>query len=104
MIETNASGVADDVLSEFDDFTDDVDEEIDRALREAKELARRRVPVDEGDLRDDISIDLNEDRIYNTLEYAVYQNYGTIYIEPTFYLTDSALDAWRSSIDRLQSR
>lgn len=99
MLETNASDVTGTPsIGHMENFAEEVDEEIDRALSEAKELARSRVP-----LRPDISVDLSEDKIYNTLEYTMYQNYGTIYIEPTFYLTDSALDAWQSSINRLQS-
>lgn len=111
MIETNASDVADELLDEFDDFEDEFEEERDRALREAKDLAQRRVPVDEGDLRADISIDLDDDRIFNTLPYAARINWGFFGTdslgrdysqEGTFYMTDSALDAWRNSIDRLQ--
>lgn len=103
MIQSNASSVARGLIDEMEAFEEEVNTEIDQALREAKALARQRVPVDEGDLRDDISIDLQADKIYNTLEYAIYQNYGTIYIEPTFYLTDSALTAWQNSIDRLKA-
>lgn len=88
----------------FEEFKDEFEAERDRALEDAQDLAKQRVPVDEGDLRDDITIDLENDRLYNTLEYAIYQNYGTRYIEPTYYLTDSALDAWQNSIERLQSR
>lgn len=104
MLETNSNGVADNILDYFKDFQAEVDEEIDRAVQEAQDLARQRVPVQTGKLRDDISVDLEEDKVYNTLEYAVYQDQGTIYIEPTFYLSDSARDAWQASIQRLRSR
>lgn len=87
----------------FDEFEQMFEEERNRALREAQQLARQRVPVDTGALKDDISVDLAEDKIYNTLEYSIYQDLGTRYIEPTYYLTDSARDAWQNSIDRLQS-
>lgn len=86
----------------FEDFREEFEEEKDRALREAQRLAKQRVPVDTGALRDDISIDLEEDKIFNTLEYAIYQNFGTEDIEPTFYLTDSAIDAFRNSVERLR--
>lgn len=103
MLETNADDAADELLDEFSDFEERFEAERDRALREAQTLAKQRVPVQTGALRDDISIDLEEDRIFNTLEYAVYQDQGTIYIEPTFYLTDSAIDAFQNSIERLRS-
>lgn len=97
-------GPSTDPEEHLDEFQSEVDEEIDRAVREAQDLARQRVPRDTGALADDISIDLEEDKVYNTLEYAVYQDQGTIYIEPTFYLSDSARDAWQASIQRLRSR
>jgi hypothetical protein len=89
------------------------------------------VPVDTGALRDDISIDLAEDQIYNTLHYAPHQNFGTegpYIIEAdeadalhftvdgeevtvqrvlhpgvpaTWYMTDAALDAFIASVRRL---
>lgn len=103
MLSTNASGAADELIGEFEEFEEEFEEERDRALREAQRLAKQRVPVETGRLRDDISIDLAEDRIFNTLEYAVYQNWGTEDIEPTFYLTDSAIDAFQASVERLRS-
>ncbi|MCS3707184.1 hypothetical protein GGP62_002171 [Salinibacter ruber] len=103
MLSTNASGAADELIGEFSDFEEEFQEERDRALREAQRLAKQRVPVDTGRLRDDISIDLAEDRIFNTLDYAVYQDQGTIYIDPTYYLTDSARDAFEASLQRLRS-
>lgn len=103
MLSTNASGAADELIGEFEEFEEEFQEERDRALIEAQRLAKQRVPVDTGRLRDDISIDLAEDRIFNTLEYAVYQDQGTIYIDPTYYLTDSARDAFEASLQRLRS-
>ena len=103
MLSTNADEVADELLDEFSDFEDEFEEERDRALREAQDLARERVPVETGALRDDISIDLDRDVIYNTLDYAIYQDQGTIYIEPTYYLEDSARDAFNASLERLRS-
>jgi hypothetical protein len=129
---SNAHDVAESTLDRFEDFADRVEEEKDRAVREAQEMGKDRVPVDQGDLRDDISVDLDEDKVYNTLEYApaidrgsephtitptdadalhfywekkgekvtfqAVEHPGT---EPTFYLQDSARDAFRDSIDRL---
>lgn len=102
MLETNTSDAADRVLDHFDAFEEKVEEEIDQTLREAKDEAQQRVPVDTGALRDDISIDLDKDKIYNTLHYAPHQDQGTIHIEPTWYLTDSVLDAFISSVERLR--
>lgn len=103
MLSTNADEVADELIGEFSDFEEEFEDERDRALREAQRLAKQRVPRDTGALARDISIDLAEDRIFNTLEYAVYQNWGTEDIEPTFYLTDSAIDAFQASVERLRS-
>jgi hypothetical protein len=103
VLSTNADEVADELLDEFSDFEEDVEEEIDRALREAQDLARQRVPRDTGALARDISIDLEEDRIFNTLEYAPFVEFGTIYMEGTHYLGDSARDAFEASLQRLRS-
>ncbi|MCS4139596.1 urease accessory protein UreE [Salinibacter ruber] len=103
MIETNASEVAANLQARFEDFEQEVEEEIDRAVLEAQRLAKQRVPVQTGALRDDISVDLEEDKVFNTLDYAVYQDQGTIYIEATHYLTDSARDAFEASLQRLRS-
>lgn len=122
-----------DIEKHAEAFVQRVEEEKDRALREAQALAKRRVPVDKGDLRDDVSIDLEEDTIYNTLDYAPHVNYGTegpyvieadeaealrfevdgetVFAESvihpgigaTYYLTDSAKDAFRNSVERLRS-
>lgn len=95
----------------FEDFREEFEEERDWAVREAQRLAKQRVPVRSGDLRDDISIDLDDDRIFNTLPYAARINWGFTGTdslgrdydqEGTFYMTDSAVDAWQNSIDRLQ--
>ena len=97
----NADQVAANTLERFEDFKERVEKEKDRTLREAHDLARKRVPVDTGRLREDISVDLSDDKIFNTLDYAVWQNYGTSHgIPPTWYMTDSALDAFRNSINR----
>ncbi|MCS4087300.1 hypothetical protein GGQ10_002126 [Salinibacter ruber] len=103
MLETNADDVADELIGEFEEFEEEFEEVRDDALREAQRLAKQRVPVETGRLRDDISIDLEQDRLFNTLEYSIYQNWGTEDIEPTFYLTDSAIDAFQNSIERLRS-
>lgn len=96
----------------FEDFREEFQEVRDDALREAKDMAQRRVPVDTGALRDDISIDLQQDKIFNTLPYGPRINYGFTGTDSlgrtydqggTFYMTDSAIDAWRDSIDRLRA-
>ena len=112
MLETNADDVAASLMDDIEEFADEVEEERHRALREAQRLAKQRVPVVSGALRDDISIDLQEDKIFNTLPYAARINWGftgtdslgrTYDQEGTFYMTDSATDAWRNSIDRLRA-
>jgi len=91
-----------DPMAKYEAFETRVEEEIDRTVKEAQDLAKSRVPVDTGALRDDISVDLDQDKIYNTLEYSIYQNFGTSHGVPaTWYMTDSALDAFNNSIDRL---
>jgi hypothetical protein len=86
-----------------DRIESEIEDEKDKMLRRARQLAKRRVPVDTGALRADISIDLEEDKIYNTLFYAPYQNWGTSNgVPPTYYMTDSALDAFVESVQRLR--
>jgi hypothetical protein len=103
MLETNADDVAGEILEDAEKIASGFEEERDRALEEAQRLAKQRVPVDTGALRDDISIDLEEDVIFNTLEYSVYQNWGTEDVPATYYLTDSARDAFQNSLERLRS-
>jgi len=103
MLDTNASDVADETRELVEEIETTFEEERDRALQEAQRLAKQRVPVDTGTLRDDISIDLREDVIFNTLDYSVYQNFGTEDVPATFYLTDSAIDAFQNSVERLRS-
>lgn len=111
MIQTNADEVADTIPKRFKNLREEFEEERDRALSDAKELARSRVPVDKGDLRTDISIDLRADKLYNTLDYAPRINWGFTgrdtlgrYYdqEGTYYLEDSALDAFIESVERLR--
>lgn len=104
MIETNADDVADELLEEMEEFASDVDAEIDRALREAQDLAKRRAPVDTGRLRDSVSVDLQEDTLFSDVEYAPYVEFGTVHQPATHFMGDSARDAFRNSIDRLESR
>jgi hypothetical protein len=133
MLSTNADQVATDTIERFDTFEERVDDELERTAEDAKGRARERVPVDEGDLLRDISVRTGEgwSKVFNTLDYAVYQNFGTegpYIIEPkraqalrftvdgetvfakavlhpgvpaTYYMTDAALDAFIDSIDRL---
>lgn len=99
---SNAYEVASNTMDHFEDFEERVEGEIDRTVEEAQNLAKKRVPVDTGQLRDDISADLEQDKIFNTLDYAVWQNFGTSHgIPPTWYMTDSALDAFNDSVRRL---
>jgi len=115
----------------FERFEERFEAERDRTVIEAQDEAKSNVPVDKGALRNDISVDLREDKVYNTLGYAVYQNFGTegpyvieadeaealrfevggetvfaqAVLHPgvpaTYYMTDAALDAFAHSIERL---
>jgi hypothetical protein len=115
----------------FERFEERFEAERDRAVIEARDRAKSNIPVDKGALRNDISVDLREDKVYNTLDYAVYQNFGTegpyvieadeaealrfevggetvfaqAVLHPgvpaTYYMTDAALDAFAHSIERL---
>jgi hypothetical protein len=115
----------------FERFEGRFEAERDRAVLEARDSATSNVPVDTGALSNDISVDLREDKVYNTLDYAVYQNFGTegpyvieadeadalrfevggetvfaqAVLHPgvpaTYYMTDAALDAFAHSIERL---
>jgi hypothetical protein len=90
-------------MDHFDAFHQRVEDEKDRAAQEAQQIAKDRVPVATGALRDDISVDLEQDKVYNTLPYADEVNWGTAERAPTFYLTDAAAEAFKRSIRRLEA-
>ena len=101
MLSTNASDVADDLLDEFEEFEDDFEEERQRALEEARDEAKRVVPVDTGRLRD--AIEVRGNAVVADTDYASFVDQGTIYQEPTFFLTDAARDSFNASLERLRS-
>lgn len=104
MISTNAGELASRLQEHLEQFEDEMEEERGRTLREARRLARRRVPVDTGDLRDDIQIDAEEGTLYNTLPYSIHVHDGTIYQDGIPYLESAAIDAFRESVRRLNRR
>jgi len=102
MLSTNASDVAAGLIGDIEAFADEVEEEKERALEEAQRLAKQRVPVDTGYLRS--RIEIRGDSVVADTDYAVYVNYGSEHNTATLFLTDSALDAFRNSIERLERR
>mgnify|MGYP002760370961 CR=1 FL=1 len=102
MLSTNASGAADELIGEFEEFEEEFQEERDRALIEAQQLAKRRAPVDTGRLRDSVSVDLQEDVLFSDVEYAPFVEFGTIYMDATHFMGDSARDAFQNSLERLR--
>jgi hypothetical protein len=133
MISHNSDEVAASTIERAEDFVERFEDDLERTVNEAQSRAARNVPVDTGQLRDDISIDRGDRwaKVFNTLEYAVYQNFGTegpyiieadeadalrfevdgetVFakrvlhpgVPATWYMTDAALDAFQNSIDRL---
>jgi len=79
MISSNSDAVASNTVDRADAVAEEFEDQLEQTINHAEALAKRNVPVDEGDLRDDISIEHGDRwaRIYNTLEYAPYQNFGT---------------------------
>lgn len=101
MIETNASDVAGELLDEFEEFEQEFEEERQRALEEARDQAKRVVPVDTGKLKR--SIEIRDNAVVADTDYASFVNFGTVHQEATFFLTDAALDAFNASLERLRS-
>ena len=102
MISTNADDVAAELLGEAEQLREDFEAEKKRALEEARDLAKERVPVDTGYLRSQIEI--RGDAVVADTDYAQFVNFGSEHNDATMFLTDSALDAFRSSIERLEQR
>lgn len=114
MISSNSSDVASNTLDRFDDLDDRFENELEQTINEAQSRASQNVPVDEGKLRNDISIDRGDRwaKVFNTLDYARRINWGfagtdslgrTYDQEGTYYMEDAALTAFKNSIDRLEA-
>jgi Zn-dependent peptidase ImmA (M78 family) len=102
MIETNADDVADELLGEAEQLREDFEAEKQRTLEEARDLAKERVPVRTGKLKR--ATEIRGDAVVADTDYAQFVNFGSEHNEATLFLTDSALDAFRNSIKRLEQR
>jgi len=88
----------------------DFEEERQRALEEARDQAKRVVPVDTGKLKR--AVEIRGNSVVADTDYAARINWGftgtdslgrTYDQEGTFFLTDAALDSFQNSIERLRS-
>jgi len=97
MITSNADDVAGATLQRADAVSEEYEDQLEQTLNQAQGEAGRRVPVDKGALRDDISITRGDrwGKLFNTLHYAPHVNFGT---EPHTIEPDSA-DALRFKVD-----
>jgi len=102
VLETNADDAADELREVAESIQADFEEERRAALEEARDLAKRRVPVDTGKLKR--SIEIRGNSVVADTDYASFVNWGTVHNEATMFLTDAALDAFRNSIERLEER
>lgn len=84
MIDSNADQVAANTLARFEAIEEEYEDQLEQTVHHAQALAKENVPVDEGDLRDDISIVVGDGwgKVYNTLPYAPAQNFGTESLAP----------------------
>jgi len=101
MLSTNASDAADELRDVADEIEADFREERRAALEEARDLAKRRVPVDTGKLKR--SIEIRGNSVVADTDYASFVNFGSEHNEATMFLTDAALDSFQNSVDRLRS-
>jgi hypothetical protein len=99
MITSTASELARRAPSLFEQFEEQVREELARTRREARDEAKRRSPVDTGALRASIRID--EDAVVADADHAIYVHEGTIFMEANPFLEEAARQALRNSIRRL---
>lgn len=86
-------------LSELEKRSKD---ELDQMTIEAERNANRLVPVDTGQLRDSITIDLRENSIVAEEDYAVFVEFGTINQSPQPFLGPAARQAFKDGIRRLK--
>jgi hypothetical protein len=104
MITSTASELARRAPSLFEQFEEQVEEELARTRREARDEAKRRSPVDTGALRASIRID--EDAVVADADHAIYVHEGHVapdgsYVEANPFLEEAARQALRNSIRRL---
>ena len=92
MIEIRSSGNLAKRLNELANLKD-----VQNAVRvnttEMHQRASRKVPVDTGHLRRSLTIDFSDNgltgRVYTDVEYAIYQEYGTRFINPRPFMRPS---------------
>lgn len=102
MISSNASTLAGRAPAHFKKLKQQLDEELERTRQGARDGARRRAPVDTGELR--ASIHIEGDSVVADAPHAAYVHEGTIYVESNPFLEEAAIDAFRDSVRRLRSR
>jgi hypothetical protein len=103
-------GPSKDPTEHLDELEDRFQQERDRALEEAKEQAKRVVPVDTGALRR--SIEIRGNSVVTDKDYAPRINFGftgtdslgrTYDYRGTFFLSDAAKDSFIDSVERLRN-
>jgi len=97
MISSNSDAVASNTVDRADALAEEFEDQLEQAINQAQAEASRRVPVDTGALRDDISIDRGDRwaAIWNTLHYAPHVNFGT----DAHTITPNEADALRFEVD-----
>jgi len=134
MITSSADDVAAATLGRSQAVQDEFEDQLEQTVNQARAEATRRVPVDTGALRDDISVDRGDTwaKLFNTLHYAPHVNFGTeahtiepdsaealrfevggeeVFAakvehpgtDPTYYMTDAALEAFREMPKRIEA-
>jgi len=97
MISSNSDAVASNTVDRADAVVDEFEDQLEQTINQAQAEASRRVPVDTGALRDDISIDRGDRwaEIWNTLHYAPHVNFGT----DAHTITPNEAEALRFEVD-----
>ena len=97
MISSNSDAVASNTVDRADALAEEFEDQLEQAINQAQAEASRRVPVDTGALRDDISIDRGDRwaAIWNTRPYAPHVNFGT----DAHTITPNEADALRFEVD-----
>lgn len=103
MVESNADELAGAAMETFEAFEETVEEEVDKALKEAEGMAKTFAPVDTGFMRDNISADLEKDVLRSPADYSSFQEFGTIHHPPQPFMRPATREALTASIRRLEA-